>query len=391
MRDRTQVLVVLCGAIGLVSFGWANYAAVLPFLISDLRLSGTEAGITYSAYFIGYVLAILPAGVVADTHSPRQLVGTAAAGTGVFGVAFALTTVDVVTGGVLRLLAGACFAGVYVPGMRLLADWFDPGERGRAIGLYVGVLSLGSGAAYPVSTWLATVASWRFAIALTSGVAIPAGVVVLWLATDYPSSNGRDVAFDFSVLADRSSLYLTTAYASHNWELFGVQNWIVAFLVATPAVVETEAPAVTAGVLAGMIVALGGPGNALGGWISDRIGRVRTSGGALAASGCLTLALGLIDWTAVAVLGTVVIVYGLVLSADSAPLSTAMTELADDEHVGTALAGQSFLGFVPGVISPVVFGAALDRSGFTLAFGTLVGGVVVGIGALWMLRSEVKQ
>lgn len=390
MQLQTRVLLVLSGAVGLVSFSWANYSAVLPLVITDLDLSGTEAGIVYSAYFVGYILAILPAGFIADRHSARTLIGTTAVGTGVFGIAFAILTVDVITGSVFRLLAGACFAGVYVPGMRLLTDWFDASERGRTIGIYVGVLGLGSGVAYPLSTWLASISDWRVAIAVTSGVALPAGLAVLWLAADYPGTIGQDIVFDLSVFADRQYLYVTTAYASHNWELFGVQNWIVVFLVATPAVVGTGHPEVTAGLLAGLLVALGAPGNVVGGWLSDRFGRIPTSAVALATSGCITLALGIGSWTAITVLGIVIVVYGVVLAADSAPLSTAMTELADDDQVGMALAGQSLLGFLPGIVSPVVFGVALDRAGFTAAFGTLVAGVVVGLGALWLLHIELQ-
>ncbi|MFP8956060.1 MFS transporter [Natrialbaceae archaeon A-CW3] len=391
MDTQTRVWLVLSGAVGLVSFSWANYSAVLPQVLADLGLSGTEAGVVYSAYFVGYVLAIIPAGIIADRYSARTLIGFTAVGTGVFGVAFAVLTVDVVSGSVFRLLAGACFAGVYVPGMRLLADWFDAGERGRAIGVYVGVLGLGSGVAYPLSTWLASSADWRVAIAITSGVAVPAGVAVLVLGADYPGTVGGEIAFDFSVFTGRRYLAVTTAYASHNWELFGVQNWIVAFLVVTPAVVGTANPAVTAGLLGGLLVALGAPGNVAGGWLSDRFGRVSVSAVALAISGCITLALGLWSWTAVSVLVVVIVVYGVALAADSAPLSTAMTELVDDDQVGTALAGQSLLGFLPGIVSPVVFGVALDRSGFGAAFATLGAGVVVGLLALWVLRSELEE
>lgn len=391
MRTQTRVLVVLSGAIGLVSFGWANYAAVLPLILVDLELSGTEAGVVYSAYFLGYVLAIIPAGVIADRYSARTLIGLTAAGTGLFGVAFAILTVGVVTGSAFRLLAGACFAGVYVPGMRLLTDWFDAGQRGRAIGIYVGALALGSGLAYPLSTWLATVADWRIALALTSGVGLPAGGAVLWLAADYPGTLGQNIEFDLSVFTDRQYLCVTTAYAGHNWELFGVQNWLVVFLVATPAVAGTGSPEVTAGLLAGLFAVLGAPGSIIGGWLSDRLGRIPTSAGALVVSGCLTLALGLLDWPVVAVLAGVIFVYGVVIAADSAPLSTAMTELVEDEHVGTALAGQSLIGFLPGLVSPVVFGMALDRSGFAAAFGTLLAGVVVALGALSILQLTLRR
>lgn len=390
MKAASRVLVVLSVAVGFVSFSWTNYSAVLPLIIADLDLSGTEAGVIYSAYFVGYVVAILPAGYIADRYSTRALVGVTAAGSGLFGIAFALMTVGVVTGSLFRLLAGACFAGVYVPGIRLLSDWFDAGRRGRAIGIYVGALGLGSGVAYPLSTWLALASDWRVALVVTSGAALPAGIAVLWLAADPPGTFDQEIVFDLSGFTDRKFLYVTTAYAGHNWELFGVQNWIVVFLVATPAVAGTGNVEATAGLLAGLLTALGVVGNPLGGWLSDRLGRVSTSAMALAASGCITLALGVVNWTAITVLGAVIVVYGVVLAADSAPLSTAITEIADDDNIGMALAGQSLVGFLPGIISPVVFGVALDRAGITAAFAALFGGVVIALGALWLLRREFE-
>jgi len=390
MKTASRVLVVLSVAVCIVSFSWSNYSAVLPLVIGDLDLSGTEAGVIYSAYFLGYVAAVLPAGYITDRYSTRLLVGLTAAGSGLSGIAFALLSVDVVTGSLFRLLAGACFAGVYVPGIRLLSDWFDAGRRGRAVGLYVGALGLGSGVAYPLSTWLASVSDWRVAVAVTSSVALPAGVAVLWLAVDPPETPDQETGFDLSDFTDRKFLYLTTAYAGHNWELFGVQNWIVVFLLATPAVSGTGNAEVTAGLLGGLLTALGVVGNPLGGWLSDRVGRISTSAMAMVASGTITIALGIVGWTTITVLGLVVVVYGVVLAADSAPLSTAITQVAEDDNIGTLLAGQSLVGFLPGIVSPVVFGVVVDRSGFTSAFGTLFGGIVVGLGALWLFSRQFE-
>ena len=391
MSEQRRVLVVLGLAIGLTAFSWANYSAVLPFILEDMDLSGTEGGIMYSAYFAGYLLVILPAGMLVDRYSARRIVGLAGLGTGIFGIAFAFLTVDVISGSFWRFAAGACFAGIYVPGMRMLSDWFRAHRRGRAIGLYVGGLTVGSGVAYPLSTWIADLADWRIALAVTSAPAIGAGLAVLVFAIDHPDSSERQVSFDFSILTNRSYLYTVTAYASHNWELFGAKNWIVVFLVATPAVAATDSPAITAGLLAGLLTVVGGPGNALGGLLSDRIGRIKTAGGALAMSGGITLFLGFYVWGSLLLLGGVVIIYGVVLAADSAPLSTAITELVDDDHVGTALAGQSLIGFIPGIISPVIFGAALDATNFSVAFATLAVGAAVGLGSLALLRSHIGR
>jgi hypothetical protein len=44
-----------------------------------------------------------------------------------------------------------------------------------------------------------------------------------------------------------------------------------------------------------------------------------------------------------------------------APTSTAITVAVDDEQLGTALSLRAFLGTLPpGIVSPVLFGAALD-------------------------------
>ena len=111
---------------------------------------------------------------------------------------------------------------------------------------------------------------------------------------------------------------------------------------------------------------------------------------AMVASGTITIALGIVGWTTITVLGLVVVVYGVVLAADSAPLSTAITQVAEDDNIGTLLAGQSLVGFLPVIVSPVVFGVVVDRSGFTSAFGTLFGGIVVGLGALWLFSRQFE-
>jgi hypothetical protein len=47
---------------------------------------------------------------------------------------------------------------------------------------------------------------------------------------------------------------------------------------------------------------------------------------------------------------------------------------------------QSFVGFTTTVVSPVVFGAALDSGGFAVAFPTLAAGAGVALASLLALR-----
>lgn len=155
--------------------------------------------------------------------------------------------------------------------------------------------------------------------------------------------------------------------------------------------VFTTVDTIRAEVLAGAMIALGGLGNALGGTLSDRVGRTTVIATALACSGLVSAAIGLLGGLPLPALVVVVLVWGVALTMDSAPTSTAITEIVDDERVGTALSIQSFVGFSTTVVSPVVFGAALDVGGFALAFPTLAAGALVALGSLAALRYAERR
>lgn len=366
---------------------WFNYSAVLPLIVEDWRLSGTEAGVVFGAFQAGYLLAIVPLGTAADRYSPRRVIAAGASVTGLASLAFALLAEGFATGTALRFLAGTGMAGVYVPGMRFLTDWYPQDVRGRAMGVYVGTFSLSSGVSFLVSSSVAAAIDWRTAIAVTSVGPLAVGPLMLGLARDSPTAERDGTAgFDLSVLRNRPYLAAVGVYSWHNWELFGVRNWLVAFLLSTPAIAATAAPATTAGTLAGAMIVLGGVGNVVGGWVSDRWGRLRTIGLALAGSGAISTVVGSADRLPLAALAAITLVYGVFLTMDSAPTSTAITELVADERVGTALSIQSFVGFSTTVVSPVVFGMALDAAGYSLAFPTLAVGAALGLCCLTALR-----
>ena len=160
--------------------------------------------------------------------------------------------------------------------------------------------------------------------------------------------------------------------------MFGVRNWLLAFLVAAPAFVALDSTLLP-GLLVGAMIVMSGVGNACGGWMSDRFGRPRTIAVGLASSAVLSSIFGFLDGLSLVALATVTLVYGFVLAVDSAPTSTLVTEVVDDTHIGTALSIQSLAGFSTTVVSPVVFGIALDRAGYAVAFPTLASGALLGV------------
>ncbi|UWG47275.1 MFS family permease [Halanaeroarchaeum sp. HSR-CO] len=390
MRERRRTLFVTSTALFFSVLIWFNYSAVLPFVVDEWGLTGTEAGVIFGAFQAGYLVAILPAGWLSDRYSPRWIIAVGATGTAVPSLAFAAIADGYLIGVVLRFFSGLFVAGVYVPGMRFLTDWFPPAVRGRALGLYIGTFSVGSGLTFVFSTVTASALDWRVAIGVTSVGALFVAPLVLGLTRDPPDRDSKPAGFSLSVLANREYRWSVSIYAWHNWELFGVRNWLLAFLVAAPAFAATGS-AVLPGVIVGAMIAMSGVGNVVGGYSSDRVGRTRTIAVALAASALVSASMGFLGDLPVAILAGVVLLYGVVLAMDSAPTSTLVTEVVEDEVVGTALAIQSLVGFSTTVVSPVVFGLALDRAGYAVAFSTMAAGAVLGllsVGGLVRLRRK---
>ncbi|MCQ4332238.1 MFS transporter [Natronomonas sp. F2-12] len=389
MRERRRVLGVTAAALFFSVLVWFNYSAVLPLVVEEWGLSGTQAGIVFGAFQAGYLVAIVPAGWLADRYSPRWVIAVGATGTGVPSLLFAGFAEGFLRGTVLRFLSGLFMAGVYVPGMRFVSDWFPESVRGRALGIYIGTFSVGSGLSFVFATAVADVVDWRLAVGVTSVGALFVAPPMLALTRDHPERSGREgEAFDLSVLRNREYLYAVSIYSWHNWELFGVRNWLLAFLVAAPAFAATGS-GLLPGFVVGLMIVMGGVGNVAGGWLSDRIGRPRTIGIGLAASASLSAVFGLLGGLSIAALFGIVLIYGVAITMDSAPTSTMVTEVVDESHVGTALSLQSLVGFTTTVVSPVVFGLALDRAGYSAAFPTLAVGALLGllsVGALVRLR-----
>lgn len=389
MRERRRVLGVTATALFFSVLVWFNYSAVLPLIVDEWRLSSTQAGIIFGAFQAGYLLAILPAGWLADRYSPRWVIAVGTTGTGIPSLLFAGVADGFLVRSALRFLSGMFIAGVYVPGMRFVSDWFPESVRGRALGLYIGTFSVGSGLSFVFATAVADAIHWRLAILVTSVGALLVAPLMLGLTRDHPDRTGatRD-GFDHSVLRNREYLCAVSIYSWHNWELFGVRNWLLAFLVAAPSFAATSS-AVLPGFVVGLMIVVGGVGNAIGGWLSDRIGRPQTIAIGLAVSASLSAVFGLLGGLSVATLVAIILVYGIVITMDSAPTSTMVTEVVDDSHVGTALSFQSLVGFSTTVVSLVVFGFALDQAGYPAAFPTLAVGAVLGllsVGALFWIR-----
>jgi sugar phosphate permease len=167
------------------------------------------------------------------------------------------------------------------------------------------------------------------------------------------------------------------------WELYSMWTWVPIFLIAS---YELAGWSVQAARLAGFcVIAMGSIGSLLAGALADRLGRTRVTTFALIASGSCALVVG-IFFTRPGVLTALCLTWGLVVVADSAQFSAAVSELTDSRYVGTALTVQTSLGFLLTLFTIRIVPPLVDIVGWERAFGILALGPAFGIWSMLRLR-----
>jgi MFS family permease len=361
-------------------------ATALPLLAEEWTATATEMGWVFAAYQVGYVASVLLVLPLTDRFHAGRVIAVCSVATSIAFVLFPVLAFDVWSASVLRALAGIGLAGVYMPGVRLVAASAAPERRGLAVSVYVSAFYLGAAVSLWATGALLPTVGWRgagYVLGAISAVALPLAILATRGAT---APEGRSARLRPEVLKHGPVVRTILAYTGHSWELYVSRGWLAAFLAAVLAgqgLGSVEA-ASEGGKWSALMAGLGTVGVWLGGWLSDRWGRARAALAIALASGCISLGFGWLGAGAWSVLVVVGCLYGLLVAADSGVYSTAVTELAPADQIGSAQAAQAFLGFLATALAPVAAGMILDLGGgFGGAF-TMAG--LVGLaGALALL------
>jgi hypothetical protein len=147
---RWRALALVATAELLAMSLWFSASAVAPELTATWDLTGTEAGFLTSAVQLGFVAGALASAALtlSDTVAPRHLFAASAVAGAVATAALGAFVDSLWPAIGLRLLTGAALAGVYPPGMKVVAGWFR-GARGLAIGTVVGARTARAGRSSP--------------------------------------------------------------------------------------------------------------------------------------------------------------------------------------------------------------------------------------------------
>ena len=380
----TLVATALLLAMGL----WFGISAVAPQIAAEWHLSEPTASWLTLGVQLGFVAGTLLSAILnlPDVLRPRTLFALCALLGAIVNALLAWKVESVGMAIALRILTGALLAGVYPPGMKIIATWFKTG-RGFALGVLIGALTLGKASPYLVNAFGSD--HWRVNAGFASIGAVLASFIVLQFVGEGPYALPTQ-KFDPSqirrVFANRGVRLANFGYFGHMWELYAMWAWAPVMIRASVQA-SGDSPRF-AEAASFMVIGAGAIGCVIAGLVADRIGRPIVASAAMAASGACCILIGFLYGKPPGALLAVAVIWGATVVADSAQFSACVTEFADPRYIGTALTLQTCIGFLITTVSIRIMPLLVARVGWEWAFAFLAPGPLLGIIAMMRLRAS---
>lgn len=388
--DRPRLVVLVSLTHGVTEFFGIVVPPLFPFMVPALDASYAELTLLVVTYFVVASVGQLVVGPVADDYDPRRLLagGTAALALGIGAVAFARGLPPMVAGMALAGVGGS----VYHPtGMSLISDAESAASHGRSMGIHGALGAAGTVAAPLVAVSVASVAGWRAALVVASGLGLcfAAALYVVYprvagtpeagptLREVVTTSFGTDVAeragCALASLRSPRVLALVALFAVVGGEIRAIQTFLPSFVVAA-----TGGREAVGGELLAVTMTTAGVASIAAGWLVDRWNRHAFLAACFAATGVVVAALGTVPGTPT-VLAVGVAVLGLAMYA-AYPAANAIAATASDAGTsGSLFAVTNTAAALGAAAFPSLLGLVADAAGVRTAFLATAGVSALGV------------
>jgi multidrug resistance protein len=186
------VLVTLSTFVDLVAYAVAF--PVLPDFARRLGASPTVIGVLFGAFGLTLLIVSIPMGAVSDRVGRRgPLIGGMLAlsgATAIFGIARSLPMLFLA-----RLVQGGADAITWVVGFALVADLYEPDERGRVMGLVMSGTSFGVMIGPSIGGWLYELGGVELPFMAVAAAALALAIAFLFVRPPAPREGSTPVPF----------------------------------------------------------------------------------------------------------------------------------------------------------------------------------------------------
>jgi len=259
-----------------------NVSTAGVMLMDEFDLSQAEMGRVFSAFLLGYALLQIPAGALADRWGARRVLAVAAwlwvgatvmqalVGWGPFESTLASAATVFIA---WRFVLGIAEAPTFPGAGQGVSRWVLPRYQGRANGIIIGAIGLGSALTPPLVSNVMVRWGWRAALLAS---AVPAlAIALLWLRAKEPPVVQASVPADALArnesaaapsLRTRSFALLSLSYTLQGYVGYIFVSWFYLYLVQ-----ERGFSVLSGAWMSSLPWVLSIISIPLGGWVSDRL------------------------------------------------------------------------------------------------------------------------
>jgi MFS family permease len=343
----------------------------------------------------------IPMGVLADRVNLRWLYAAAFAlwsiSQGLIGLAGSLHALIA-----FRVLLGVGEA-IYLPGgSTIVSLLFRPAERGLPSGLFDAGTRTGLVMEGIIIPWMLTTYGWRASFAVVGFSAlvwlIPWFLIAPRQLQARPSAAAQAVprrGFGQTVrtlVTNRNLFGVCVGFFCFDFYWYFLVNWLPDYLVTARGLTLLRA-----GIYAALPYFVFGASEPIGGWIADRLVKSGWSE-TRARKGVVTLAFltGLflvpVAWVDSAGVAVALIIGGCFVGLATGNLLVILQSCAPRNEIGLWTGVYNFVGNIAGILSPIITGVLIQRSGsYTPPFILAATLIAVGPLAFWFIVGELEE
>lgn len=366
--------------------GRLNWGICLPWIMKDLGINATQAGLGATLLLWAYAVGTFTSGRLGETVGQRSLCLVGGIGTTILNILVALQST--LTGIFIPWTVNGFIQGqTYAPINGMISNWYPKARRGFATGIYATSMGLSTIVAWAVTGWSVTNFGWRWAftwplIALT----LPLTIMFFLVSRNKPEEVGlpayKETTAGISAQAEslkaeqicgvkawgilfsnwKFMLYCISSFTAYVAR-FGLLTWIPLFYAKTAGIKMGDVALLTFGLPIGMAI-----GPVVAGWVSDNVFKSKRWQMILIFSLSTAVVLLLmafipIKTTGIAVGVVLQILAGMFSLGVCGVLFTSACDFGGRKMAGTCVGTINLFNYIGGGVQGLVIGSVLDATG----------------------------